>query len=103
MTDQPDKLQRILVSWGDNPKRSVRFFVTGLFLFFLGLVIVYVGAALSVSTHYTEWVWIQIPGIVVMVVGVAVALKGYVGIFCNRLAFFRHQSKVNREKYKHLE
>lgn len=93
--DKPDKLQRILVRLGENPKRSVRFFIAGALLFFLGLMIVYVGSA--------QWVWVQIPGVLLMVIGFVIAARGYVGIFANRVAFFRHQAKLNKEKYKHIK
>lgn len=93
--DKPDKLQRILVRLGENPKRSVRFFIAGLVMFFMGLTVIYFGAA--------TYVWLQIPGLIVLVIGLLLSLKGYIGIFCNRLAFFRHQSKLNREKYKHIK
>lgn len=92
---KPDKLQRILVKLGSNPKRSVRFFVAGLVIFFAGILIIYVGA---IKFH-----WLQLLGSGLLVVGIFTALKGYLGILANRLAFFRHQSQINRQKYKHLE
>ncbi|GAB3000920.1 hypothetical protein [Psychrosphaera aestuarii] len=93
--NKPDKLQRILVRRGENPQRSVRFFLAGLFCFVLGIAGLYLGAS--------AWIWWQIPGIALMIIGVLVTLYGYVGIVANRLAFFRHQAQLNKEKYKHLE
>ena len=92
---KPDKLQRTLVRMGSDPKRSVRFFIAGVLTFFLGLVALYMGA--------NVWIWWQIPGLLLLVIGVVTALKGYLGIVANRIAFFRHQAQLNREKYKHLE
>lgn len=92
---KPDKLQRTLVRWGENPKRSVRFFIIGLCLFVLGVVGLYLGA--------NVWIWWQIPAVAIMFAGVLITLKGYLGIVANRLAFFRHQAQLNKEKFKHLE
>lgn len=90
-----DKLQNWLLKYGSTPQRSVKLFIAGLLQFFAGLILIY----LALSTV----IWLQVLGILILVSGVAFALRGYLGILANRLAFFRHQSYQNRQKYKHLE
>ncbi len=92
--NKPDKLQRTLVRLGQDPSQSVRFFIIGLVTFVIGVAGLYLGAS--------TWMWWQIPAIIIMIIGTGFALKGYIGIVANRLAFFRHQAKLNKEKYKHL-
>ena len=91
----PDKLQRTLVRLGDDPQRSVRLFLIGLGLFIVSVAGLYFGAA--------TWMWIQIPAALVMLTGIGFALKGYVGILANRLAFFRHQANENKKKFKNIK
>lgn len=95
---ETDKLQAFLLKYGSTPQKSVKLFIIGLLQFFAGLILIY----LALNTY----LWLQIVGLVIMASGVLFALKGYLGILTNRLAFFRHQSYQsyqNRQKYKHLE
>ena len=94
-TAENDKLQSFLLKYGSNPKLSYKRFALGLFLFFTGLVLIYLGAA---TLHL-----LQLPAVVLMAVGVFISLRGYLGILCNRLAYFRHNSAKKGAKYKHLE
>ncbi len=91
----PDKLQRTLVRLGSDPQRSVRLFLIGLGFFIVSVAGFYLGAATIMR--------IQIPAALLMLVGIGFAIKGYIGIFANRIAFFRNQSHENKQKYKHLE
>lgn len=90
-----DKLQNVLLKYGSNPQKSAKWFGAGLFLFFTGMI------GLYLTAHSSPW--FSLISALVLFIGVVVALKGYIGILFNRLAYFRHNSAKNRQKYKHLE
>jgi hypothetical protein len=92
---QNNKLQDILLKFGGDPKRSVKHFIIGLLLFFAGMTLIYIALV--------SFIWLQIVGIAVMLVGLSFAGKGYLGIIANRLAMFRHTAYLNRQKYKDIE
>ena len=92
---QQDKLQSLLLRFGSTPKQSVRWFVSGLFCFVLGVVLIYLGPALHI--------WLQLLGLILVALALLLAGRGYIGILANRLAFFRHNAAKNREKYKHIK
>lgn len=90
-----DKLQDFLLKYGSDPQTSAKWFGVGIFLFFAGMIGIY----LSVNAA----TWISVVSFTVLVIGVLIALKGYVGILFNRLAYFRHNAAKNKEKYKHIK
>lgn len=90
-----DKLQKFLVKQGSNPQLSVQQFFIGLVLFVIGVALVYLGINLPP--------FVQILGISVICIAFIFAVRGYIGIISNRIAFFRHQAKLNKEKYKHIK
>lgn len=95
MNQTEDKLQRILLKLGSDPKRSSKWFFLGLLLFLAALILIYLGAA--------TYPLLQLVGLLLMVLACASALRGYIGILANRLAYFRHNAAKNRQKYKHLK
>ncbi len=90
-----DKLQKFLVKKGSNPQLSVQQFLIGLVLFIIGVGLVYLGINLPA--------FVQILGICMICIAFVFAIKGYIGIVSNRIAFFRHQAQFNKEKYKHIK
>lgn len=90
-----DKLQNFLVKRGSNPKLSVQQFLIGFVLFLIGVGLVYLGINLPA--------FVQILGISIICIAFVFAVRGYIGIVSNRIAFFRHQAKLNKEKYKHIK
>ena len=90
-----DRIQNWLLKLGSSPQQSVKTFVFGLTIFASGMAIIYL-ALVTV-------LWLQIIGIVCIIIGLVVSARGYVGILANRIAYFRHQSFKNREKYKHIK
>lgn len=90
-----DKLQDFLLKQGRNPQKSVKTFSFGLVSFLISIGLLYLG----IDMHY----YVQIIALVIMVMAIAISVKGYVGIVSNRIAFFRHEAYKNREKYKNIK
>lgn len=90
-----DKLQDFLLKQGSDPKASVRSFILGLTVFAISIGLLYLG----IDMHYS----VQVVALTLLVISIAIATKGYIGIVSNRIAFFRHQAYKNKQKYKHLE
>ena len=92
---QGDRIQALLLKFGSTPKQSIRWFITGLFCFLLGVICIYLGPVVHI--------WLQVIGLGLIAIAILFAARGYVGILANRLAFFRHNAAKNRQRYKHLE
>ncbi|MBU2919645.1 MAG: hypothetical protein ACJAZB_001936 [Psychrosphaera sp.] len=90
-----DKLQKFLVKQGSNPQQSVQHFLIGLVLFLIGVGLIYLGI--------DQPTFVQILGLTVICISFVFAVRGYIGIVANRIAFFRHQAKLNRDKYKNIK
>lgn len=90
-----DKLQDFLLKQGRNPQKSVQTFTIGLVSFLISIGLLYLG----IDMHHS----VQIVALVILVIAIAISVKGYIGIVSNRIAFFRHQAYKNREKYKHIK
>ena len=90
-----DKIQEFLLKQGSNPKKSVRTFSLGLVTFLFSIGLLYLG----IDMHFS----VQVIALIIMVVAIVIAVKGYIGIVSNRIAFFRHQAYKNREKYKNVK
>lgn len=90
-----DKLQQFLLKQGRDPKKSVRTFTLGLLGFLLSIGLLYLG----IDMHHS----VQIVALVIMVMAIALATKGYIGIVSNRIAFFRHQAFKHKQKYKNIK
>ena len=71
-------LKNLFFRLGSNPQKSWADFKIGLIVFVLGTALIFAGAA--------YWIWLQIPGIIVLAVGFLFAAKGYLGIFANRFS-----------------
>ena len=90
-----DKLQQFLLKQGSDPKKSIKTFTMGLVCFVFSIALLYLG----INTHYS----VQIIGLVFMLIAFVLAGKGYIGIVSNRIAFFRHQSFKNKQKFKNIK
>ncbi|MDP5029857.1 MAG: hypothetical protein NWQ54_08830 [Paraglaciecola sp.] len=60
----------------DTPRRWTEFKL-GLGIFTAGAILILVGAQ--------DWIWLQVPGLLLLVVGGLVAARGYLGILVFRL------------------
>ena len=65
--------------------RSWAEFKLGLALFVVGVLLIFAGARF--------WVWLQIPGLLILAAGGLIAGKGYLGIFANRFAQTLNRTK----------
>jgi len=92
---QEDKLQKILLKLGSTPQQSLRYFLSGLALFVVGVACIYIGPSLHI--------WLQVIGLFLLACALILAARGYLGILANRLAFFRHNAAKNRQKYRHIK
>ncbi|WP_249364559.1 hypothetical protein [Pseudoalteromonas rubra] len=63
---------------GSHPKRSLRFFLSGLALFALSMMLIALG--------YFFQPWLQIPGVIILLPALSIAGYGYLGIFANRFS-----------------
>lgn len=70
-------MKRILEKLGQDPQRSLQFFMRGLGLFAIGVLLIYTG-------YYFHHYW-QILGLCVLIPAILLAAYGYIGIFSNRL------------------
>lgn len=61
----------------DNPNQSWRRFTLGLGIFGVGAVLILLGAQ--------YWFWLQIPGLLLLVIGLIPAAIGYFGILAHRM------------------
>ena len=71
-------LKSLIYKLGQNPTKSWAEFKLGLFVFVVGVVLIFAGARF--------WIWLQIPAILLLAAGFLIAGKGYIGIFSNRFA-----------------
>lgn len=68
----------ILFRLGSDPHKSWSIFQKGLLVFVLGVCFTLAGAK--------WWVWLQIPGVIFLAIGLIIAARGYLGIFANRFS-----------------
>ena len=79
----------LLEKLGQNPQRSLKFFVSGLGLFVLSLVLIGLG-----YFHHHLW---QIPGLIILAIACLIAAWGYLGIFANRWLNILSKNKPNKD------
>jgi len=79
-------LNKLLEKLGQDPQRSLLFFMRGLGLFVIAVVLIFVG-------YYFHHYW-QILGLCFLVPAILLAAYGYIGMFANRLLniFYRNKS-----------
>jgi hypothetical protein len=70
-------LNKLLEKLGQNPQRSLSFFMRGLGLFAVGTLFIFVG-------YYFHHYW-QILGLFFLIPAILLAAYGYIGMFANRL------------------
>lgn len=71
-------LKKHIYRLGSQPQRSWSRFKLGLLLF--------VPAASLILAGSQYWIWLQIPGLLLLPVALFYAAYGYIGIFANRFA-----------------
>jgi len=78
-------LNTLLEKLGQNPQRSLLFFMRGLGLFAIGALLIFIG-------YYHHHYW-QIAGLCVLVPAILLAVYGYIGMFANRLLHITQRNK----------
>lgn len=73
------RLRHFMFKMGSQPEKSWRQFVTGLFIFAGGAGCIIIG-------QKDDMHLLQIPGLILLGVGVFIGAKGYLGIFANRFS-----------------
>jgi hypothetical protein len=75
----------LLEKLGQDPQRSMQRFLSGLGLFIIGVLFIFLGL-------YQSHLW-QIIGIIIIALGCLLAIYGYVGLFANRLYHILNRTK----------
>lgn len=70
-------MNNIFEKVGQDPQRSLQFFMRGLGLFAIGVLLIFIG-------YYFHYYW-QILGLCILVPAILLSAYGYIGIFANRL------------------
>jgi uncharacterized transporter YbjL len=68
----------LLTRLGNDPQKSWADFKIGLGLFLLAVILILAGARF--------FYWLQVPGLVCLVIALYYSAKGYVGIFAHRFS-----------------
>lgn len=81
-------LQRL----ANDPNKSWGRFKLGLGIFCVGAILILIGAK--------YWFWLQIPGLIILAVGLVPAIIGYLGILAHRMmaGFKRPPSSFDKDK-----
>lgn len=69
-------MNNLLAKLGQNPKRSLSIFLSGLGLFSVGLLFITIG-------YFYHHIW-QMLGLFILALSCVIAIWGYLGIFANR-------------------
>ncbi|GAA6183907.1 MULTISPECIES: hypothetical protein [Aliiglaciecola] len=85
-------LKNWLYKMGSNPHKSWADFKIGLTVFIAGVICIFGGLKL--------WIWLQIPGVLLLALGLIFAAKGYLGIFANRFSQTLSQFEKASDKAK---
>jgi hypothetical protein len=83
-------MNNLLAKLGQDPKRSLAIFLRGLGLFALGIVFIFLG-----YFHHHLW---QVIGLLILAIGCAIAIWGYIGIFANRWFNILNNRKSSNNK-----
>ena len=81
-------MNNLLAKLGQDPKRSLSIFLTGLGLFVLGLLFIAVG-------YFNHHLW-QVVGLTIIAFSCLIAAWGYLGIFANRWFNILNKHKLNK-------
>ncbi|MDX2368867.1 MAG: hypothetical protein QNK36_10745 [Colwellia sp.] len=83
-------MNNLLAKLGQDPKRSLSIFLTGLGLFAIGLVFIAIG-------YFYHHIW-QMLGVLILVFSCVIAAWGYLGIFANRWFNILNKHSPNNKK-----
>jgi hypothetical protein len=83
-------MNNLLAKLGQDPKRSLSIFLTGLGLFAVGLVFIAIG-------YFYHHIW-QMLGLLILVISCIIAAWGYLGIFANRWFNIINRHSPNNKK-----
>ncbi len=83
-------MNNFLAKLGQDPKRSLSIFLTGLGLFVLGLLFIAIG-------YYNHHLW-QVIGLIIIAFACIIAAWGYLGIFANRWFNILNKHELNKRK-----
>ncbi|PCH94913.1 MAG: hypothetical protein COB83_10205 [Gammaproteobacteria bacterium] len=82
-------MNNLLAKLGQDPKRSLAIFLTGLGLFALGLIFIALG-------YFNHYLW-QVLGLIILAIACLIAAWGYLGIFANRWFNILNRHKSNKK------
>ncbi|MFA3790961.1 hypothetical protein AB6T38_07570 [Aliiglaciecola sp. SL4] len=85
-------LKNWLYKMGSDPHKSWADFKIGLTIFIAGVIAIFAGLKL--------WIWLQIPGVLMLALGLIFAAKGYLGIFANRFSQTLNRFEQANDKAK---
>ena len=83
-------MNNLLTKLGQNPKRSLSIFLSGLGLFAVGLIFITIG-------YFYHHIW-QILGLFIITLSCVIAIWGYLGIFANRWFHIINRHSPNNKK-----
>jgi len=83
-------MNTLLAKLGQNPKRSLSIFLSGLGLFSVGLVFIAIG-------YFYHHLW-QMIGLFILAIACIFAIWGYLGLFANRWFHILNRHNPNNEK-----
>lgn len=83
-------MNNLLAKLGQDPKRSLSIFLSGLGLFTVGLVFIAIG-------YLYHHIW-QMIGLFILAIACAFAIWGYLGLFANRWFHILNRNNPNNEK-----
>lgn len=82
-------MNNLLAKLGQDPKRSLSIFLSGLGLFIIGLAFIAIG-------YFFHHIW-QIIGLFILAIACTIAAWGYLGIFANRWFNILNQNNPNKK------
>lgn len=83
-------MNTLLAKLGQEPKRSLSIFLSGLGLFAVGLVFIATG-------YFYHHIW-QMIGLFILAIACAFAIWGYLGLFANRWFHILNRHNPNNDK-----
>lgn len=83
-------MNHLLAKLGQDPKRSLSIFLSGLALFIFGSVFIAIG-------YFNHHLW-QVIGLIILAIAILITVWGYLGIFANRWFNILNRNKPSNKK-----